>query len=327
MIKPVYFPFTYISEGVASNLSAFFQKTDVYLPSSLNIPEKMEQYSSKRIIDIQIPSTNDEDKLFEFSNNFKNWINTHDGAEISFLNTQADTIPCFDESSPLKIKTDIKEQLLESSEQVSDPLFYARLFLNTAQEFDMQQEEINLKLKSCDNISRNLFDELKGENEDLFQPDIAEKNSDPGHYKTENRIKAWVKLFLAGQRKNNAENKNIFITTSQSVLDYVIDKIPDTKKMSEIQSLPLDDPGHKEWSASLMKYLETLMENKWDGSASVPDFTKSGANAQKNSLLIYIIPEKTPDQFTSSLIKNNPTENKKQNPDIKIKNTLIGLLI
>ena len=53
-MTPVYFPFTYVSKQVADALSACFDKTIVYQPSSQNIPESMKQLTDKGLLDIRI---------------------------------------------------------------------------------------------------------------------------------------------------------------------------------------------------------------------------------------------------------------------------------
>lgn len=330
MMQPVYFPFTYISETVAAGLSAFFQKTAVYLPSSQNIPENMRQYASNEIIDLRIPLGNDEDKLETLCKYYRDWATIHEGAEISFLKTRANTIPFFEESSTLKIKADIKEKLLKPSEKMPDPLFVARLFLQTAQEFDLQQEEIGQKLQYSEKMTQDLFYTLKGEDENLFQEDLVGNKYDPGHYKAEERIKTWARLMQVDQQQNDSENASLFVTSSRSVFDYIIDKISEAERVFEIQSLPIKhnpDVDRKKWQAGLIEHLARLMGSKWPESGNTHvDLPENEECVKTASLLIYIVPGETPDRFVSRLTDDNLPEYEKTDSHIKIQNTLIGLI-
>jgi len=52
-MKPIYFPFTYISKPVAEALYACFGKAIVYHPSSKNIPEETHRLVERGLLDIR----------------------------------------------------------------------------------------------------------------------------------------------------------------------------------------------------------------------------------------------------------------------------------
>ena len=107
-MKPIYFPFTFISEPIVEALSACFKQTVVYQVSSQKVPEKMQEWSKSGTLDIRIPVEGDEKKLDKILNDYRAWINLNQGSEIAFLKTQVDKIPIFDETYSSKIRDDIK---------------------------------------------------------------------------------------------------------------------------------------------------------------------------------------------------------------------------
>ncbi|MBU4289417.1 MAG: hypothetical protein KKI12_14750, partial [Proteobacteria bacterium] len=98
-MKPIYFPFTYISEPVLEALSAFFKQIVVYQPSSLNVPESMQKLADSGLLEIRIPVKGDENKIDNILKDYKSWANIHQGSEMAFFKMNPDKIPFFDDSS------------------------------------------------------------------------------------------------------------------------------------------------------------------------------------------------------------------------------------
>ena len=166
-MKPIYFPFTYISEPVLEALSAFFKQIIVYQPSSLNIPESMQKQADSGLLEIRIPVNGDENKIDNILKDYKSWANIHQGSEMAFFKTKPDIIPFFGEFSTSQIKADIKKKKQkQQNEKKQDSLLNARIFLHMAQEFDLQNLEINKALLLSEEKTLDLIDNLKGEDED-----------------------------------------------------------------------------------------------------------------------------------------------------------------
>jgi hypothetical protein len=166
-MKPIYFPFTYISEKVLGAVSAFFKQIIVYQPSSLNIPESTQKQANSGLLEIRIPAKGDENKIDNILKDYKSWANIHQGSEMAFFKTKPDIIPFFGESSTSQIKAAIKkEKQKQQNEKKQDSLLNAKIFLHIAQEFDMQNWEINKELQLSEEKTLNLIDNLKGEDED-----------------------------------------------------------------------------------------------------------------------------------------------------------------
>ena len=62
-MKPVYFPFTFISRPVIEAVSACFRQIVVYQPSERHVPEQMRQWAESGMLEIRIPVKEDEERL------------------------------------------------------------------------------------------------------------------------------------------------------------------------------------------------------------------------------------------------------------------------
>ena len=62
-MKPIFFPFTYVSDSVAQALTACFGQFIVYQPLAGKIPEQMRPWVEKGILDIRVPVTEDQKEL------------------------------------------------------------------------------------------------------------------------------------------------------------------------------------------------------------------------------------------------------------------------
>ena len=101
-MKPIYFPFTYVSDPVAESLSACFGQFIVYQPLAGKIPEPMHAWVEKGVLDIRAPMTEDQNEFEAVVKNYLSWAVLHiDGAGLRppFMQTWKDTTPFFKDSS------------------------------------------------------------------------------------------------------------------------------------------------------------------------------------------------------------------------------------
>ncbi|MBU4185952.1 MAG: hypothetical protein KKC23_07125, partial [Proteobacteria bacterium] len=259
-MKPIYFPFTYISEPVLEALSAFFKQIVVYQPSSLNVPESMQKLADSGLLEIRIPVKGDENKIDNILKDYKSWANIHQGSEMAFFKMNPDKIPFFDDSSALQIKADIKKKKQkQQNEKKQDSLLNARIFLHIAQEFDMQNWEINKNLLLLEEKTLNLIDNLKGEDELSFKENDIKKTLKTDYqsdYMTPDRIIAWTHMLQYDQ-----DISELFITNNRSAIEHLIEKTPEAKIVLNIDSIPLtnsDDEKREKWQNSLNEQLELI---------------------------------------------------------------------
>ncbi|TES94313.1 MAG: hypothetical protein E3J94_00655 [Desulfobacteraceae bacterium] len=329
-MKPIYFPFTFISKPVCKTLSACFRQTAVYQISSTKVPDEMQKLEKKGILDIRIPAEYDGEKLDEILKQYRDWINSHQGSEIAFLKSRADKIPFFDENSTRQITADIKNKgdRQNLSQEKPDYLLNAGLFLHLAQEYDMQNLTLSQDLQAIEAMEQDFIKDLKGENqapdEEIARGKTLEAH-DPGHYMTKERIQAWASLM-----QHDKQASGLFITSSRSVFEHLIDVTPEAEKVLSFDAVPVLDNRVEEiekWQEELMENLEMLTTIVWlaktDSIINAPEIPGCEIKA---SLTLYIVPGKTPHEFFNRYVEHDVFNYKEKYQKVKLKNTLLGLI-
>ncbi len=329
-MKPIYFPFTFISKPVCQTLAACFRQTAVYQISSIKIPDEMQHWGKSGILDIRIPVKYDGDKLDAIVKQYRSWANSHQGSEIAFLKSRVDEIPFFDENSTRQITADIKSkgERQNRSQEKPDPLLNAGLFLHLAQEYDMQNLTLSQDLQAIEAIEKDFMKDLKGENQALDEETVLEKTlkaHDPGHYMTKERIHAWTHLMQRDQ-----QDSGLFVTTSRSVFESLIDSAPEAELVVVLDAIPVvgnRDEALETWRDELMKHLEMLATVVWiaktDHIITVPEIPGCEIKA---SLTLYIVPGKTPHEFFNRYVEHDVFNYKEKYQKVKLKNTLLGFI-
>ena len=309
-MKPIYFPFTYISEHTAEAVYLFFKRFSVYLPSEQNIPESMKNLEINKIINLLIPFKSDASRIDSALKEFKTWGDFHNTEKTIFLKTMTDQIPFFNDTSISQIREDIKKNMENNNEKKDTSLFAARVFLHFAQELDMQHLEINRNLNSCAQKEKSIFKDLKAiDEEDNISTNRSPVYEDQGIYMTEERILAWGQLFM-----HTPEDSALFITSSKSVLENLIEKEDQITKILSSGLIP--DNMYDEFNGCLKKTAESI----WEPQKNI--FEKQFGTAKqeissRSFLTLYIIPNKVPAELFTDSVKIK---------DTRFKNTLIGFI-
>jgi hypothetical protein len=329
-MKPIYFPFTVISKPVCQTLAACFRQTVVYQVSSTKIPDEMQRLATSGILSIRIPVECDGEKLDEILKQYRIWANSHQGSEIAFLKSIADEIPFFDETSTKQITADIKRKGDQQNrlQEKPDPLLNAALFLHLAQEYDMQNLTLNQDLLAIEAMEQNFMNDLKGENHALNEKIAPEKTleaHDPGHYMTKERLQAWTRVM-----QHDQQNSGLFVTTSKSVFETLIDSTPEAELVGVVDPIPVVDNRAKEletWQDELINHLEMLTAIVWiaetDSIINAPEIPGCKTKA---SLTLFIAPGKTPHEFFNRYVEHDVFDYKEKYRGVKLKNTLLGLI-
>ena len=327
-MKPIYFPFTYISEPVLEALSAFFKQIVVYQPSNLKIPESMQKPADSGLLEIHIPVKGNENKIDNILKDYKSWANLHQGSEMAFLKTKPDMIPFFNDSYVSQIKTDIKKKKQKyQAEKKQDPLLNARIFLHIAQEFDMQNWEINKDLLLLEEKTLNLIDNLKGKDKLSFKKNDIKKTLKPDYqsdYMTLDRIIAWTHML-----QHDQDISELFITNNRSAIEHLVEKTPEAKIVLSIDSIPLSnsrDEKREKWQNSLIERFALILENSLPASEDIKIKSPFDKDGGKNvSLTLYLVPGESPTRFFSrSMWNKTPVE--EINKEASFNNTLIGFV-
>ncbi len=274
-MKPIFFPFTFLSDPFAGILKTFFDKTIIYQPASGKIYDSIQRGADERVLEIRAPIGGDEQRLESLLYEYRQWLDRQRGSEMTFFKTKLfdsfsiDAIPGFSDTSTSQIKSQIKKMGSQETPQRPDPLFTARFFLWVAQEFDMQHYDINRDLEIFRDMEKELFSGIICENENVkglsrnIETVITE---DPGQYKTFQRMTAWFKLFEQDPVEPDQNGTLFLVSKSRAVLNYLLDlqEDADTRKIVEAEAIPIGDRSGEEaqpFRNNLMNHLDRLSEN------------------------------------------------------------------
>jgi hypothetical protein len=335
-MQPIYFPFTHISKPVVDALGFCFRQSIVYQPARFTVSENLQNWSQDGVLQIRIPFEGDEERLAAILKDYREWAKLHHdsrGLQNAFTRNLSETVPFFDETSTSRIKADIKkgEQQNQLPREV-DPTFGARLFLAIAQEFDMETERLRQDLFSIKAIENNLLADLEGG--DRPGDKFAGKNNnsvfnsgDDAAYMIPERFMAWFRI-MQFDRELGRDNYGLFVTSSRSALDYLLDSTSQTEKILTVDAIPVSAQKSAEieaWRDHLTDQLQRLpATSRWKETVKVTD-----APADKNcklsaSLTLYVVPEESPRSLFSRCAGRAFLSAGDETRESHIKNSFVG---
>ena len=328
-MKPLYFPFTYISKPVGQALAACFPQTVVYQLSPSKIPDEMRESADSDLFEIRIPVDDNGKRLDDLLKQYRTWADVHRGTEIGFLKSMIDKIPYFDDTASSQIRSEIKKSGKKAPSQGKpDPLLHARLFLHMAQELDLENDRLTRNLVAVEAMEEDFMKELKGEDEaNLVRPAAikALETDDPGHYMTEERIESWAHLM-----QQDPQGSGLFVTGSRAVFDLLLDRMPEMAEVKRFDAVPVGDPDAEDlafWQAELIQHCETLATGPWpadvDAPADPPEIPDSETFV---TLALFIAPGKSPHDFFAEVLETDTLQTESSPDSRRFKNTLICLV-
>ncbi len=329
-MQPIYFPYTYITEDTLAGLLACFQSVLLYQPTRLNLPPEIRLWHDRGFIELRIPLLNDEQEIAAKLKGFRRWGGIHQKNHLERFKFANDFIPFFGETSTAKIRAEIKNS---DPPPILDQLINTRLFLQFAQEFDRQNEELNHQLNTLAVSEKMLYENLQGE--------LAANSADglPGekgpretgwNYMVPERFSAWARLYLYDQKMNKYNRPMLFVTHRSAVIDFLKEKAVDMRKTVMIDSLPLTLSDSREAAHRRKKIDEKirLLANASRNAierypVEIPVMHKTGG--QTAGMTIYAILGESPYDFFSRHAGFEATGQAKSG-DMGQRNLLIGLL-
>ena len=329
-MKPVYFPFTYVPRWVAQALATCFQHFIVYGPSGTRLLPAMQPWIEADVMELRLPVQMDDRALKGAIEDFRSFAGLYkNGQEIktaAFLRQQG-SAPYHDETAVSRIVRDVKKNMKsETDAKDLNPLFCARVFLHFAQEFDRQRDELSQELRVYDQQSQELIQNLRGPAEidsSAAEPAAEIKVDDPGEYMPLDRLQAWVRLFM-----EDPVDSGLFVTSSQSVFDHLIENQPTAEKMVQSAALPAVPP---EDDASIIRrdrflqQMNRLIETGEPGLdfAGMPRAEAARADV---ALTLYLLRGRSAEDLFASISRIHSGDHLKPRPGGKLKNTLLGFV-
>lgn len=295
-MKPIFFPYTYISNPVAEAVAACFGRFMVYQPLADRLPLSMRPWVDKGVIDIRIPVQGNERQLASAAENYMEWAELNignAGINPASLKTIRASAPLLDPSLSSHIVAEVKKQVGSSaSDQSPDRVLTSRIFLHFAQKFDQQSAELDDVLAEFEQKKQDLIQDLKVEEDTL----AAEFNKESGNmpevntdYLIAERLAAWIRLL----RKDRTPPE-LFVTHRPAVVDHLLDAASRFEKIIDVDTIPQFDPTNRApipWQDELLSYLSEITYNKWSEAAfqKVPDLEFPSAEDTVR-LKIYLVP-------------------------------------
>lgn len=320
---PTCFPMTFLPPSWIRGLAGCFEKTSVYQPSALHIPPSVHAGTEAGTLVVRIPVTGEAEQLDAVLKGYRQWADTHAGAEKAFLKAGGVDVPFYDEFSVNRIRTDLRKTLAgEPEPKGPDPTFSARVFLCMAQEFDRHDWEVESDLTSYQSMEKDLMYQLRGDTADEDFPGLVPGSSerrlpDPGTRRTGDRLRAWARLVLA-----DPELPAVWVTPSPAVIEEIRDRFPEIAKAGRLESIPV--PAGSEaispaFQNAVQAYLNGLLSTS-EGPDPPPVSTVSSAK-EKVSLTLYRA-RISPRRMLSRLIQPDGAAA----PDAEQGTVLIGLV-
>jgi hypothetical protein len=321
-VKPIYFPFTYVTRPVAEAMASFFGRTIIYQASAKEPPSAMQPLVRSGLLQIRIPDSTGQLEWDQALKDFRVWAELHFGSRgitTTFFQAASEPIPFFDGSAASRILADIKSGMKPRQiPKDPDSLFFARIFLEFAQEFDRQSHEVTQDFAAHEKSARKLFKSMKGEKGPLTHRNADDARLDAGNsveYLVFKRLEAWTHLLQKDQGPSG-----LFVTTSRSIIEYMLDALPGVEKIYQAEA-PLCVPS------DLLAHFARLAQNRRSAApiALKNAFADRGAGRQA-SLAAYRVPGLTPlDCFGRIVGKRFSPSGGFARPGA-LKNTLIGLI-
>ena len=298
-MKPIYFPYTYVHQWVAQALATCFKHFMVCVPAGANVPHEMRTWVDSKVMEIRSPLQIDEQAIKRVVEDYRSFARLHKSSKeikTTAVLRQQESVPFFDEMAVSQIVSEVKKNIeSETSNKEFDALFCAQVFLHFAHEFDRQRDELSQGLGTCDQRSQELIKSLRGPDaiELLASAHAAEiKVDESGEYMALDRLKAWVRLFMA-----DPVDSGLFVTSSQSVFNHLLESQPDAEKIIESAELPAvrpEDGAFMTWRDSFLKQIQELIETVGSEPAhdlsNIPRFATGGHNV---ALTLYRLPARS----------------------------------
>ncbi len=225
MIKKFFFPATFVTQRTVLAVNRRLGRFALYQPIMDQAPRMLAHLGETAAIELRHPVIGNETYLLELCRAYDRWGRIHqkDALRLSQLAGSG----FYNQDFAAEIRTEVlkrKNGVEPEAGLKADPMINARMFLQLAQEFDLNEWEIRLSLENAESASKELFEQLRGEGlntEESFGSGDPAASDDPCAVMTESRIAAWALL-----ARNDTSPPDLFVTDSRAVMDALTERLP-----------------------------------------------------------------------------------------------------
>ena len=329
-MKPLFFPFTYVTEPTIHAYGSFFSGISVFQFSMKHIPEPMRQWAAQGLLEVRGPDPEASQNFDAILSETENWVRYHRGGVASFLKGSQNKVPFFEPSSVSQILRDIREagQVVLPDMPQEGALLRARIFLQMAQEFDAHNQWLSNQMRQQEVMERNLYRELRGDGhstEWAIDSDLVWDNDDPFQYMLLDRLKAWSRVMLSHGHLHGP-----FVTTHPSVLTLIKEHLPDSENLIMATTVPAidrDAATARKKRQDLIGYCENLVHTPMsrlnDSELLDAYFVET---TETLSMKLYLLPGVAPHNFFAKFVDGKLPGGGGDGDVSAAANTLIGYI-
>ena len=326
MVKPVYFPHTYLSPSVADALGALFPSVAVYQPVAGRLPDEMRPLAEKGFLEVVAPPPGDEASFDRLMRDFQQWGRLHQGGaglKTLILHGRHLSEAISADGSPPEIVSEIKRRIApEPGSRGSEAALMARAFLHLAQAADWQDFQIASDLARYEEARGRLLDALKG-GVDPAGPEFGlwgrSGRDDNREDRLELRMVAWAQLF-----SSHPYPSPVFVTHSQAVIRHLAENVPGRLRLSLAGlSCVVQRLAHEKRppAGDIMAQLVTLADAPLSGPDLLNDDTEEKPTAGRSS--VHLWPDIPPCRFFGHSLAMGSTEPDLPPPQPNWRNTWV----
>jgi len=247
------------------------------MPSGLQVPNSMSNLTDKGWLSMVTPFKADDAALEKTIKNYREWADLHGPRHLRQFVEQIPCPPFHDDSSVYRLSEEIKTRsrdagaMKNQSDRRSEFIFQSRIFLLIAQEFDRRNRALRRDLAVVESMEHDFRRNLHAmENAvNINQPsDGLYRDDHERTYMLFKRLTAWT-CFLF----QKAVPARIFVTTSQPVVDRLINIIPGVEPVLAVKKIPVGDSENVvavNWRKDLGRWLTDYNALNETGGTKVP---------------------------------------------------------
>jgi len=287
VIKPIYFPHTYLSPAAAAAIRSVFSSVAVYQPVPDRQTPDMQALAESGFLEIVAPGPENRDRLERILQELERWGSLQQGGAgllSVFLASQPGFDPLATDGSPARIAAEIRGRPAGAPPE-QEAVLRAAVFLQLAHQADHQGCQLSAELQACESAHARVLHALTGKTARPASAAAAGAAAPQEEHLLEQRLKAWARLFL--QRPLDGP---VFVTTSAEVIGLLAEKHPALRPVSRpaLDRMALEGPASESPAGgNLMAQLAGLASRPLPAAAFADD---SGGIASG----VYVLPEMPP---------------------------------
>jgi len=263
MIKPIYFPHTYISPAAAAAIRPVFAAVVGYQPVAGRPTQAMRALGEGGFLEVVAPAAVGEERLDRILQELARWGRLQQGGAgllSVFLSNQPGSDPLTADGTATQIASEVRRRPADAPPAgVPEALMRSVVFLQLAHQADEQSCQIGTELRRCERAHAELLGAIAGKGAGPSQapaPDPADLDLPEADLLLAHRIRAWARLFL--QRPYASP---VFVTASPEVIGLLVEKFPSLRRVgrSALDRMACEPPTPAPPAAEdLMARLEML---------------------------------------------------------------------